>query len=193
MVQRVFKVFLLLNLLWFLKNILNHLLMKMSSQCNLWPIPLVFWGVKCLTTVFFISSSECPGLGGILLSSSLPTPSSRSVSFDWDNLAEPHLPFVSPFQIRVRVNSTNVYRCMVDEGSFVSSISSLDWKYLGSTNLLATDIQFLSYDRRPGESMGFFPQLIITLSGKNFLIDMVVVAISLYTLICYLGMIMCML
>jgi hypothetical protein len=88
---------------------------------------------------------------------------------------EPRLPSAAPFQIRVRVNSTNVYRCMVDEGSSTSIISSLTWKALGSPKLLTADSQLLAYDRRPGESMGVLPQLPITLGGKTVLIDMMVV------------------
>lgn len=30
--------------------LINHWLIKWSSQCNLWLITLLFWGVKCLTT-----------------------------------------------------------------------------------------------------------------------------------------------
>jgi len=86
--------------------------------------------------VCLISSTESSGIGGILAASNVPPPSSRSVSFDWDSLIEPHLPFIAPFQIKVRVNSRNVHRCMVDEGSSASIISSLTWKALGSPKLL---------------------------------------------------------
>ena len=59
--------------------------------------------------VYLISSTKSPGVGGILVSLNVPPPSSRSVSFDWDRLFEPRLPFAAPFQIKVRVNSTNIY------------------------------------------------------------------------------------
>ena len=125
--------------------------------------------------VCLISSTESSSIGGIPVSSNVPPPSSKSVSFDWDSLAEPRLPSAAPFQIKVRVNSTNVYRCMVDEGSSASIISSLTWKALGSPKLLTAQSQLLAYDRRPGESMGVLPQLPITLGGKTVLIDMMVV------------------
>jgi len=125
--------------------------------------------------VYFISSTKSSGIGSIPVSSNVPPPSSRSVSFDWDSLVEPRLPSATPFQIKVRVNSINVYRCMVDEGSSASIISSLTWKALGSPKLFTTQSQLLAYDKRPGESMGVLPQLPITLSGKTILIDMMVV------------------
>lgn len=65
--------------------------------------------------VFLISSTKSSGLGGISISLNVPPPSSRSVPFDWDNLVKPYLPSTAPFQIKVRVSSTNVYQCMVDE------------------------------------------------------------------------------
>jgi len=125
--------------------------------------------------VCLISSTESSGIGGIPLSSNVPPPSSNSVSFNWDSLVKPHLPSIAPFQINARVNSTNIYRCMVDEGSSASIISSLTWKALGSPKLLTTQSQLLAYDRRPGEYMGVLPQLPITLGGKTILINMMVV------------------
>ena len=110
-----------------------------------------------------------------MVASNVPPPSSRSVSFDWNNVVEPHLPSVAPFQIRVGVNSTNIYLCMVNEGSSASIISSLTWKALGSPKLLVVDNQFLAYDRKPGESMRVLPQFPITLGGKTVLINMMVV------------------
>jgi len=125
--------------------------------------------------VCFISSTESSSIGGIPVSSNVPPLGSRSVSFDWDSLVEPRLPSATPFQIKVRVNSTNIYRCMVDEGSSASIISSLNWKALGSPKLLTAQSLLLAYDRRPSESMGVLSQLPITLGGKIILIDMMVV------------------
>jgi hypothetical protein len=55
--------------------------------------------------VFSISSSVPSEQGGIPLSSSMLPPSPRMVSFDWNDLVEPHLPSSAPFQIMVKVNS----------------------------------------------------------------------------------------
>lgn len=74
--------------------------------------------------VFLISSSKSSSLGGMPVTLRITPQSSRSVSFDWDNLVEARIPSVAPFQIRVRVNSKNVYQFMVDEGSSASIISS---------------------------------------------------------------------
>jgi hypothetical protein len=59
--------------------------------------------------VFIISSSVLLEQGGILLTSSTPPPSPRMFSFDWNDLVEPRLPSNEPFQIRVEVNSNNIY------------------------------------------------------------------------------------
>jgi hypothetical protein len=80
--------------------------------------------------VFSIFGSILLEQGGIPLIPSTFPPSPRMVSFDWNDLFEPHLPSSTPFQIRVEVNSTNIYRCIVDEGASVSILSSSVWKVL---------------------------------------------------------------
>jgi hypothetical protein len=94
------------------------------------------------------------------------------VSFDQNNLVEPHLPFSTPFQIRVRVNSRKIYRCIVDEGSYTSIFSSLAWKYFGSSNIVSSTSELLDFNRRPSECLGIVPQFPIILGGKNVLIDL---------------------
>ena len=47
--------------------------------------------------VLIISSSVPSEKGGIPLSSSMRPPSPRMVSFDWNDLVEPHLPSSAPF------------------------------------------------------------------------------------------------
>jgi hypothetical protein len=59
--------------------------------------------------VFSIFGSILSEQGGIQLIPSTPPPSLRMVSFDWNDLVEPRLPSAAPFQIRVEVNSTNIY------------------------------------------------------------------------------------
>jgi hypothetical protein len=73
---------------------------------------------------FSIFDSVFSEQGGIPLAPRTPPPSPRMVSFDWNDLVEPHLPSSAPFQIKVEVNSTNIYRCIVDEGSSTSILSS---------------------------------------------------------------------
>ena len=75
--------------------------------------------------VFIVSSSVLSEQGGISYILSTPSPSPSMVSFDWNDLIELRLPSSTPFQIRVEVNSTNIYRCIVDEGASTSILSSL--------------------------------------------------------------------
>jgi hypothetical protein len=97
------------------------------------------------------------------------------VSFEWNDLIEPHLPYVTPFQIRVEVNSTNIYRCILDEGAFASILSSLVWKVLGSPKLVCSSHELLDFDKLPSEYFGILPQLPISLGGKIVLVDAIVV------------------
>jgi hypothetical protein len=55
--------------------------------------------------IFSISSSIPSKQGGIPLSSSTLPLTPRMVSFDWNDLVEPHLPSSAPFQIMVLVES----------------------------------------------------------------------------------------
>ena len=97
------------------------------------------------------------------------------VSFDWNDLVEPRLPSSAPFQIRVEVNSTNIYRCIVDEGASASILFSLVWKVFGSPKLVSASHELLDFDRHPSEYFGILPQLPISLGGKTFLVDVIAV------------------
>jgi hypothetical protein len=96
------------------------------------------------------------------------------VSFDWNDLVEPHLPSSAPFQIRVEVNSTNIYRCIVD-GASTNILSSSVWKDLGSPKLVSSSHELLDFDRRPSEYLGVLPQLPILLGEKIVRVDVIVV------------------
>jgi len=67
--------------------------------------------------VFFIVGLEPSEQGGIPLPLSTLPPSSKSISFDWNSLVEPHIPSSTPFQIRVEYCSLNISRCILDEGA----------------------------------------------------------------------------
>ena len=101
--------------------------------------------------VFSISSSVLSEQGGIPLTSITPPPNPRMVSFDWNDLVEPFLPSVAPFQIRVEVNSKNIYRCIVDERASTSILSSSDWQALGSLELVIVSHELLDFDKHPSE------------------------------------------
>jgi hypothetical protein len=125
--------------------------------------------------VFNISGLVFSEQGGILFISSTPPPSPRMVSFDWNDLVETCLPSPTPFQIRVEVNSTNIYRCNVDEGAFASILSSSVWKVLGSPELVSTSHELLAFDRRPSEYLGVLPQFPISLGGNILRVNVIVV------------------
>jgi hypothetical protein len=102
------------------------------------------------------------------------------VSFDWNDLVEPHLPSYTPFQIRVEVNSKNIYQCIVDEGDSASILSSWDWKPFGSPELVTSSHELLDFDRCPSEYLEILPQFPISLGGNIFLVDVIVVQGPLY-------------
>jgi hypothetical protein len=97
------------------------------------------------------------------------------VSFDWNDLVEPHLPSSTPFQIRVEFNSTKNYRCIVDEGASTSILSSLVWKVLGSSELVSALHELLDFERHPSKYLGVLPQFPILSGGKTVLVDVIVV------------------
>jgi hypothetical protein len=101
------------------------------------------------------------------------------VSFDWNDPFEPCLPSSTPFQIRVEVNSTNIYRCIVDEGASASILSSSVWKVLGSPNLVFASHELLAFDRCPSKYLGVLPQFPISLGGKIVHVDVIVVQVPL--------------
>jgi hypothetical protein len=130
--------------------------------------------------VFSISNSVFSEQGVISLAPSTPPPSPRMVFFDWNDLVEPRLPSSAPFQIRVEVNSTNIYRCIVDEGASASILSSSVWKVLGSPKLVSTSHELLAFDIRPSEYLGVVPQFPISLGGKIVRVNVIVVQGPLY-------------
>jgi hypothetical protein len=97
------------------------------------------------------------------------------VSFDWNDLIEPHILSSTPFQINVEVNSKTIYRCIVDEGAFASILSSSVWQDLVSPELVYASHELLSFDRHPSEYLGILPQFPISLGGNILIIDVIVV------------------
>jgi hypothetical protein len=103
---------------------------------------LLSWSDASFDYVFIISLSSSP----------LP-PSPRMVSFDWNDLVEPRLPSFAPFQITILVESMlkGICRCIVDEGSSASILSSSAWQDLGSPKLVSATSELLAFDKRPSE------------------------------------------
>jgi hypothetical protein len=97
------------------------------------------------------------------------------VSFDWNDLVEPHLPSYAPFQIRVEVYSKIICRCIIYEGASTSILSSLARQDLGSPSIVSNTSELLAFDRRHSEYLGILPQFPITLARNIFLGDMILV------------------
>jgi hypothetical protein len=114
----------------------------LSMQSSVNPT-LLLGGDASFDHVLSISSFVPSEQGSIPLSLSTLPPSPRMVSFDWNDLVEPHLPSSAPFQIM------GIHRCIVDEGSSASILSSSAWKVLGSPKLVSATSELLDFDRRP--------------------------------------------
>jgi hypothetical protein len=114
--------------------------LSMQSSSN---PTLILGGDASFDHVLTISNSVPSKQGSIPLSPSTLPPSPRMVSFDWNDLVEPHLPSSTPFQIM------GIYRYIVDEGSYANILSSSAWKVLGSPKLVSATSESLDFDRRP--------------------------------------------
>jgi hypothetical protein len=130
--------------------------------------------------IFSIYSSVPSERWGIPLSLSMFPPSLGMVSFDWNDLLEPVLPSSTPFQIMVKVNSTRIFHCIVDEGASTSILSSLTWQDLGSPNLVLATGELLDFNIISTEVLGILPQFPITLGRNIVLVDLLVVPGPLY-------------
>ena len=71
--------------------------------------------------------SDCSQQEEILSVSTEPSLSSEVISFDWSNLIESHLHLSVPFQIVLNATARRILRTIVDEGAFVSILSSTSW------------------------------------------------------------------
>ena len=80
-----------------------------------------------------------------------------------------------PFQISVQVSAKRILRTIVDEGDFVSILSSTTWKAIGSPQLVPTNDHILHFNRRTTAPLGILPHLPITLGGNTMCIDVMVV------------------
>ena len=76
--------------------------------------------------------SNCSRQGEIFSISTEPSKSNEVIFFDWSNLTESHIHSRIPFQIVVNVTTRWILHTIVDEGDFVSIISSTAWQALGS-------------------------------------------------------------
>jgi len=66
----------------------------------------------------------------------VPPPRNLVVSFDWNLLGRPRLPASVPFRIIAQIYRMVMASTIIDEGAFVSILSSTTWKVFGSPSLL---------------------------------------------------------
>lgn len=63
----------------------------------------------------------------------------------------------------------------VDEGAYVSILSSTSWQALGSPQIVLVAHNLLAFKRMVSEPLGILPKLPITLEGKTICIDIMAV------------------
>ena len=61
-----------------------------------------------------------------------PSPRTEVISFYWINLTESHIHSSVPFHISVRVTTKRILHAILNEGDFVSILSSTAWKDIGA-------------------------------------------------------------
>ena len=79
----------------------------------------------------------------------------------------------------MKVFGRNVHRTNVDEGAFVSILSSIAWQALGSPQPVPITQNLSDFNRTVSEPLGILPKCPITLEGKTVCIDLMVVRGSL--------------
>jgi hypothetical protein len=127
------------------------------------------------TAHVFLIDIDSAVLGGIPPSPVKLPPSNEAICFDWGVLTGPHLPFHIPFQITVQVCGRDVPQTLIDEGSYVSILSSFSWQALGYPPLAPVTQNLLSFNRRTSQPLGTLSQFPVTLGGKTVFIDVMVV------------------
>jgi len=97
------------------------------------------------------------------------------IYINWNHFTEPRLPSYVPFQITVQVCDRNIPNTIIDKGSYVSILSLNSWQDFGSPQLAPMTQNMLTFDRRVSQPLWILPQFLITLGGKIFYIDVMVV------------------
>ena len=64
---------------------------------------------------------------------------------------------------------------IVDEGDSIIILPVRAWRGMGSPNLMSTDNQLLSFDRRNSQNLGILTQTPVTLGEKTILVDFMVI------------------
>ena len=105
-------------------------------------------------------------LGEDHLSSMVAPPSSLVTSFDWGRFAGYRLPFYVPFEITVQTFDLVVPSTIIDEGAYISILSSTTWKSFSSPPLVPLTQNLLAFNRGTSHPLGILLKLPVTLEGK---------------------------
>jgi hypothetical protein len=127
------------------------------------------------TAHVFLVNTDSTVPGGIPPPPVEPPPSNEAILFDWGALTGPRLPSHIPFQITVQVHGRDVPQTLIDEGAYVSILSSVAWYALGCPQLAPVTQSLLAFNRGTSQPLGILPQFPITLGGKTVFIDVMVV------------------
>ena len=106
-----------------------------SSSCSSLPVENELKPAEA-----FMLPSDCSWQEEILSVLAEPSPSSEVIPFDWSNLIEYRLHLGVAFEMYVRVTTKSILWTFIDEGAFVSILSSTSWQAIGYPELvLATN------------------------------------------------------
>jgi len=106
---------------------------------------------------------------------SVPPPSNLVISFDWNLLGRSRLPSNVPFRIIVQAYRMIIVGTIIYEGAFVSILSSIAWKVLGSPSLLPEIRNLSGFNKGTSRPLGILPNLPITLRRKTVYMNVMVV------------------
>jgi hypothetical protein len=102
-------------------------------------------------------------------------PSNEAIIFYWGVLNGPHLPSHMPFKTTVKFCGWDVPHALIDEGSSISILSSIAWKYLGYPRLVSNTHTLFTFNRRTSHPLGILPRIPVTLGGTTVFVDVIVV------------------
>jgi hypothetical protein len=109
------------------------------------------------TAHVFLVDTDSTVSGGIPPSPMELPPNNEAIHFDWGVLTGPRLPSHIPFQITVQVCGRDIPRTLIDEGAFISILSSFAWQALGCPRLAPVTQNLLAFNRRTSQPLGTLP------------------------------------
>jgi hypothetical protein len=104
----------------------------------------------------FLVDTESTMIGGIPPPMESP-PSNEAIIFYWGALTRPRLPSHIPFKITVQVCGWDVPQTLINEGAFISILSSIAWQALGYPQLVPVTLNLLDFNRRTSQPLGILP------------------------------------